>query len=185
MQRASSKITGTTNQADARKKPRHEEHDEMRRKRDSSDSETGSVQDEGYTVGAEDPNILRIGIIADAVSASHNIVGIEQIFAFLQEVTLGFLLAGVGYHRDKFRNYLMVDNDTTQDELENFFSSLYRRTNMGIIMIDFNSAKRLKSSIGKCKQMLPVLVTVPTKATLMEYLEKKEKKRRLRQRDAY
>lgn len=28
----------------------------------------------------------------------------------LQEVTLGLLLAGIGYHRENFRNYLMVEH---------------------------------------------------------------------------
>lgn len=123
-----------------------------------------------------------------------------------KELTLGFLLAGVGYHREKFRSYLMVDSgwysvtlllwlvettplaypsDTPQDELENFFNSLYRKTNMGMVMIDHNTAKRLKNVIARSNQMLPILLIVPTKNTLLEYLEKKDKKRRLRQRDAY
>lgn len=118
---------------------------------------------------------------------------------------MGFLLAGIGYHREKFRSYLMVDSgwysvtllllletipleytsDTPQDELENFFNSLYRKSNMGMVMIDHNTAKRLKNVISRYHQMLPILLIVPTKNTLLEYLDKKDKKRRLRQRDAY
>ncbi|KAH8394321.1 hypothetical protein KR009_006653, partial [Drosophila setifemur] len=115
----------------------------------------------------DDPNTLRFGIMADA------------------EVTLGFLLAGIGYHREKFRNYMMVDSDTPQEELVHFFNALYRRPNIGIIIIDHETSHRLRNIIQKCNQVLPILLTVPAKASLLSYLEKKDRKRRLRQRDAY
>ncbi|KAH8331312.1 hypothetical protein KR074_002535 [Drosophila pseudoananassae] len=161
--------------AQAKKKARTHDEGEVvvqnrNKDRDSSGSDNeGAGEDvdlQPVTV-VEDPNILRLGIMADS------------------ELTLGFLLAGIGYHREKFRSYLMVDIDTPQDELENFFLSLYRKTNMGIVMIDHNTTKRLKNVIARCNQILPIILSVPTKATLLEYLEKKDKKRRLRQRDAY
>ncbi|EDV34588.1 uncharacterized protein Dana_GF20878 [Drosophila ananassae] len=162
-------------QVHAKKKPRaHDEGEvairERGKDRDSSGSDNEGAADDvdlQPVSVVDDPSILRIGIMADS------------------ELTLGFLLAGIGYHREKFRSYLMVDSDTPQDELENFFNSLYRKSNMGMVMIDHNTAKRLKNVISRYHQMLPILLIVPTKNTLLEYLDKKDKKRRLRQRDAY
>ncbi|ALC48513.1 CG15719 [Drosophila busckii] len=115
----------------------------------------------------EDPSIVRIGVIADT------------------EVTLGLLLVGIGYERDKFHNYLMVDNDTPLDAIEQFFQNLYKRHNIGIILIDFMTAKRLGTVLDKCKKLLPVVVILPTKASIVPYIEEKERLRRQRRRDIY
>lgn len=58
----------------------------------------------------EDPSIIRIGVIGDTVSSRS--LDLSLCFTYLslsQEVTLGFLLVGIGYHLDKFRNYLLVE----------------------------------------------------------------------------
>nr|XP_016924201.1 V-type proton ATPase subunit F [Drosophila suzukii] len=138
-----------------------EEGDKSGSESDLSDSDM-----QAYTF-VDDPNVLRIAIMADP------------------EVTLGFLLAGIGYQKDRFRNYMMVEIETAQEDLEQFFQSIYRRSNIGIIILDYNTAKRLRSLVQRCHQLLPVLVTVPNKLSLTTYLDKKDRNRRLRQRDAY
>ncbi|EDX01518.2 uncharacterized protein LOC6524553 [Drosophila yakuba] len=115
----------------------------------------------------DDPNILRIAVMASP------------------EVTLGFLLAGVGYQKDRFRNYMMVESETQQEDVEQFFLTVYRRSNIGIVILDYDTVKRLRNVMQRCNQLLPVLVTVPNKSSLTTYLDKKERNRRLRQRDAY
>ncbi|XP_039500476.1 uncharacterized protein LOC120457192 isoform X1 [Drosophila santomea] len=115
----------------------------------------------------DDPNILRIAVMASP------------------EVTLGFLLAGVGYQKDRFRNYMMVESETPQEDVEQFFLTVYRRSNIGIVILDYDTVKRLRNVMQRCNQLLPVLVTVPNKSSLTTYLDKKERNRRLRQRDAY
>ncbi|BFG02206.1 uncharacterized protein DMAD_01777 [Drosophila madeirensis] len=106
----------------------------------------------------DDPSVLTIGIMADT------------------EVTLGFLLAGIGFHRDNHYNFLMTDDDMPLEEIETFFEQLYRVHNLGIIILDFPTHKRLKSVLDKCKNMLPVIVVVPSKATLVPYQEWKGRK---------
>ncbi|EDV47249.1 V-type proton ATPase subunit F [Drosophila erecta] len=128
---------------------------------DLSDSEFQMVQ------FIDDPNILRVAIMASP------------------EVTLGFLLAGVGYQKDRFRNYMMVESETPQEAVERFFLMVYRRSNIGIVILDYDTVKRLRNVMQRCHQLLPVLVTVPNKSSLTTYLDKKERNRRLRQRDAY
>ncbi|KAH8388039.1 hypothetical protein KR093_011278 [Drosophila rubida] len=115
----------------------------------------------------EEPNVIRIGVIADT------------------EVTLGLLLVGIGYHHQKFRNYLMVEYDTTLSEIEEFFHKLYKRPNIGIILLDYPTAKRLSPVLDRCKKLLPVVVILPTKASIVPYMEEKERLRRQRQREAY
>ncbi|XP_017133404.1 V-type proton ATPase subunit F [Drosophila elegans] len=115
----------------------------------------------------DDPNILRIAIMADP------------------EVTLGFLLAGVGYQKDRFRNYMMVESETLQEDVEQFFLTVYRKPHIGIIILDYDTNLRLRTVLQRCNQMLPVLITVPNKSSLTTYLDKKDRNRRLRQRDAY
>eukprot|EP00099_Drosophila_melanogaster_P006857 NP_001259499.1 uncharacterized protein Dmel_CG15719, isoform D [Drosophila melanogaster] len=128
---------------------------------DASDTEWQMVQ------FVDDPNVLRVAIIA------------------CPEVTLGFLLCGVGYQKDRFRNYMMVESETPQEDVEQFFLTVYRRSNIGIVIIDYDTVKRLRTMMQRCSQLLPVLVTVPNKSSLITYLDKKERNRRLRQRDAY
>lgn len=74
---------------------------------------------------------------------------------------------------------------TTLDELEEFFQALYKRPNIGIILLDYPSAKRLNHVLDKCKKMLPIVVILPTKASIIPYMEEKDRQRRQRQRDAY
>ncbi|XP_017052199.1 uncharacterized protein LOC108095562 [Drosophila ficusphila] len=131
-----------------------------------SDSDT-SYMERSSKVIPEDPSLLRIVIMADP------------------EVTLGFLLAGVGYQKDRFRSYMMVEAETLQEDIEHFFLTAYRRSNIGIIIVDYETAKRLKNVMQRCHQVLPILITVPNKSSLTTYLDKKERNRRLRQRDAY
>ncbi|XP_017871472.1 PREDICTED: V-type proton ATPase subunit F [Drosophila arizonae] len=127
---------------------------------DDSDEEEAEGPDEN-----EDHNMIRFGVIAD------------------EEITIGLLLTGVGYCRDNFRNYLIVDRDTKLDEVENFFYALYRRPCIGLILIDYLTAKRLHHVLDKCKKVLPVIVILPTKGCIISYMEEKERQRRQRQRD--
>ncbi|XP_016985520.1 uncharacterized protein LOC108049021 [Drosophila rhopaloa] len=131
-----------------------------------SDSETSLLEMQRNTL-PEDANILRIAVMADP------------------EVTLGFLLAGVGYQKDRFRNYMMVESETLQEDIEQFFLMVYRKPNIGMIIIDYDTVLRLKPILQRCHQLLPILITVPNKSSLTAYLDKKERSRRLRQRDAY
>ncbi|EDW82312.1 uncharacterized protein Dwil_GK25730 [Drosophila willistoni] len=137
----------------------------------STDSDGNSSDSSYYSnevqVDVEDPNIIRVGIIADS------------------EVVLGFLLAGIGYHREKFRNYLMVENDMPLEDIEHFFHMLYRRHNIGVILLDYFTARRLHHLLEKCHQMLPVIIIIPTKTSLLPYLEEKDRLRRQQQREAY
>ncbi|XP_037724632.1 V-type proton ATPase subunit F [Drosophila subpulchrella] len=154
--------------ASSRKRSLQKQEERMSEEGDKSgsDSDMSDVDMQAYTF-VDDPNVLRIAIMADP------------------EVTLGFLLAGIGYQKDRFRNYMMVESETLQEDLEQFFLSIYRRSNIGIIILDYNTAKRLRALIQRCHQLLPVLVTVPNKSSLTTYLDKKDRNRRLRQRDAY
>ncbi|KAL7724873.1 hypothetical protein ACLKA6_012020 [Drosophila palustris] len=129
---------------------------------ENDEEEIKRIEDE-----PEDSSIIRIGVIAD------------------KEVTLGLLLVGIGYHRQKFRNYLMVERDTTMSEIEDFFHTLYKRPNIGIILLDYPTAKRLTQVLDKCKKLLPVVVILPTKASIIPYMEEKDRLRRQRQRDVY
>ncbi|XP_017022874.1 probable V-type proton ATPase subunit F [Drosophila kikkawai] len=129
--------------------------------------DTESLDSLRAPVVVEDPSFLRIAVIAEA------------------EVTLGFLLAGIGYHSDKFRNYMNVDSETPQEELERFFNAVYHKSNMGLIILDYDAAKRLRSVMANCTQLLPVVMTVPNKDSLMAYLDSKERKRRIRARESY
>ncbi|XP_064555359.1 V-type proton ATPase subunit F [Drosophila montana] len=142
-------------------KAQHKKHAQQ----DESDEE--SDEEELLVEEPEDNSVIRIGVIADT------------------EVTLGLLLAGIGYHRENFRNYLMVEHGTTIGELEDFFHILYKRPNIGIILLDYPTAKRLNPVLDKCKKMLPVVVILPTKASIIPYMEEKDRQRRQRQRDAY
>lgn len=56
---------------------------------------------------------------------------------------------------------------------------------MGIIIVDYDIAKRLRALLASCSQTLPIVITIPNKDSLTNYLDSKERKRRLRQRDAY
>ncbi|XP_030370648.1 V-type proton ATPase subunit F [Scaptodrosophila lebanonensis] len=132
-----------------------------------SESSISEQEEEGQEVEHEDPNDIKIGIIAD------------------NEVTLGFLLTGIGFHKKHFRNYMMVDRTTDFKVIEDFFLTLYARHNMGIILLDYDIAKRLHSELDKCKRHLPIVIVIPTKNSLAPYMTEKERTRRQRNREAY
>ncbi|EDV91754.1 V-type proton ATPase subunit F [Drosophila grimshawi] len=135
----------------------------------SESKEEGSDEDFDVLVAVEveDPTVMRIGVIADT------------------EVTLGLFLAGIGYHRENFRNYLMVEPSTTLGELETFFLIMYKGGNIGIILLDYPTSKRLAHVLDKCKNILPIIIILPTKTTIMPYMEEKDRQRRQRMREAY
>lgn len=67
----------------------------------------------------EDPNIVHIGVIGDTVSSGCPSLSLclslsvcLSLSLFMQEVTLGFLLVGIGYHLHKFCNYLLVERSS-------------------------------------------------------------------------
>lgn len=74
---------------------------------------------------------------------------------------------------------------TPIEEIEEFFRQLYKRPNIGVILIDYVVAKRIHHVLEKCKELLPVVVVVPTKASIVPYMEEKEKLHRQNVRDAY
>ncbi|SPP89397.1 blast:V-type proton ATPase subunit F [Drosophila guanche] len=141
-------------------------------------SDDGSAFDLGKPPARpiDDPSVLTIGIMADTVGTIILRNHFHSAPSLRQEVTLGFLLAGIGFHRDNNCNYLMTDDDMPLEELETFFEQLYRMHNLGILILDFPTHKRLKSMLDKCKNMLPVIVVVPSKATLVPYQEWKGRK---------
>lgn len=75
--------------------------------------------------------------------------------------------------------------DTPLTEIEAFFLKLYRRPNIGVILIDYNTSKRLVHVLEKCKKVLPVVIVVPTKSSIVPYMEEKTKLRRQQLREAY
>ncbi len=52
-----------------------------------------------------------------------------------EETVTGFLLAGVGERNDSSTNFLKVNPNTTKVQIEDFFTSLISRKDIGIILI--------------------------------------------------
>ncbi|EDX17779.1 GD15910 [Drosophila simulans] len=52
--------------------------------------------------------------------------------------------------------------ETPQEDVEQFFLTVFRRSNIGIVIIDYDMARRLSTMMQRCQQLLPVLSRCPT-----------------------
>ncbi len=76
----------------------------------------------------------------------------------------GFLLTGVGERNKKGEaNFMIVSKDTTLSQIEQAFTKMLQRDDIGIIMISQNIAEQIRNLIAEHDQVIPTIMEIPSK----------------------
>ena len=75
----------------------------------------------------------------------------------------GFLLAGIGERSENFTNFLKVNSQTKNEQIEEFFHSLVTNKNIGIILISQDIADRIRDTLDAYNEIIPTVLEIPSK----------------------
>ena len=75
-----------------------------------------------------------------------------------EETVTGFLLAGIGERSENFTNFLKVNSQTKNEQIEEFFHSLVTNKNIGIILISQDIADRIRDTLDAYNEIIPTVL---------------------------
>jgi V-type H+-transporting ATPase subunit F len=80
-----------------------------------------------------------------------------------EETVTCFLLAGIGERSENFTNFLKVNSQTKNEQIEEFFHSLVTNKNIGIILISQDIADRIRDTLDAYNEIIPTVLEIPSK----------------------
>ena len=80
-----------------------------------------------------------------------------------EETVTGFLLAGIGERSENSTNFLKVNSNTTNEQIEDFFHSLISRKDIGIVLISQDVADRIRDTLDAYNEIIPTVLEIPSK----------------------
>jgi V-type H+-transporting ATPase subunit F len=80
-----------------------------------------------------------------------------------EDTVTGFLLAGVGHRNAEGANFLIVKQDTQLQQVEEAFTKLSNRTDVGIILINQHIANDIRHVLKDYNQTIPTVLEIPSK----------------------
>lgn len=76
----------------------------------------------------------------------------------------GLLLTGMGERNNKGQtNFLVVDKDTTDQEIDDQLRQLLDREDIGIVLITQTAAERVRNTIVEHEKIMPTILEIPSK----------------------
>ena len=80
-----------------------------------------------------------------------------------EETVTGFLLAGIGERNENSTNFLKVNSQTTNEQIEEFFETLIKRKEIGIVLISQDVADRIRDTLDAYNEIIPTVLEIPSK----------------------
>ncbi len=80
-----------------------------------------------------------------------------------EETVTGFLLAGIGERSENSTNFLKVNSNTSDQQIEDFFQSLITRKDIGIVLISQDVADRIRDTLDAYNEIIPTVLEIPSK----------------------
>ena len=80
-----------------------------------------------------------------------------------EETVTGFLLAGIGERSENSTNFLKVNSNTSDQQIEEFFQSLITRKDIGIVLISQDVADRIRDTLDAYNEIIPTVLEIPSK----------------------
>jgi len=80
-----------------------------------------------------------------------------------EETVTGFLLAGIGERSETSTNFLKVNSSTTNEQIDEFFNSLVKRKDIGIVLISQDCADRIRDTLDAYNEIIPTVLEIPSK----------------------
>ncbi|KAJ2160302.1 H(+)-transporting V1 sector ATPase subunit F [Coemansia sp. RSA 552] len=81
-----------------------------------------------------------------------------------EDTVTGLLLAGIGHvSARQGPNFLVVDSKTTQERIEETFTSFRQRKDIAIILITQHVADDIRGILDEYKEIFPTILEIPSK----------------------
>lgn len=81
-----------------------------------------------------------------------------------EDTCVGFLLGGIGeMSKTRQANFLVVDKNTSVQEVEQTFKDFIKRTDLGIILIQQNIADMIRHEVDAYDKAIPTVLEIPSK----------------------
>lgn len=102
--------------------------------------------------------------LVDMFGQSHNSPWYKIHYnTFLQDTVTGFILAGIGHRTAKNSNFLIVNQDTKIQQVEEAFKSMTTRDDIGIILINQHVANDIRHVLKDYNETIPTVLEIPSK----------------------
>jgi V-type H+-transporting ATPase subunit F len=82
---------------------------------------------------------------------------------FIKDTVTGFLLAGVGHRTASGSNFLIVNQDTKLQLVEEAFQNFTTREDVGIILINQHIANNIRHVLKDYTATIPTVLEIPSK----------------------
>lgn len=104
------------------------------------------------------------------MSKGIKVKGTLLVGAIADQTTMtGFLLTGMGERNHKGQqNFLIVDKEMSDTEIETAFRKMLERDDIGVILISQNIAERVRNIIVEHDKVIPTILEIPSKETPYE-----------------
>ncbi|ORZ33756.1 ATPase, V1 complex, subunit F [Catenaria anguillulae PL171] len=81
-----------------------------------------------------------------------------------EDSVTGLLLAGIGHIDAKQnKNFFIVDNKTSKQQIEEAFQAMLKRRDMAIILINQHVAEQIRESMDEHEDAFPTILEIPSK----------------------
>ncbi|KAI5274155.1 V-type proton ATPase subunit F [Manis pentadactyla] len=81
-----------------------------------------------------------------------------------EDTVTGFLLGGIGeLNKNRHPNFLVVEKDTTINEIEDTFRQFLNRDDIGIILINQYIAEMVRHALDAHQLSIPAVLEIPSK----------------------
>ncbi|XP_017405017.1 V-type proton ATPase subunit F [Cebus imitator] len=81
-----------------------------------------------------------------------------------EDTVTGFLLGGIGeLNKNRHPNFLVVEKDTTINEIEDTFRQFLHRDDIGIILINQYIAEMVRHALDAHQHSIPAVLEIPSK----------------------
>lgn len=80
-----------------------------------------------------------------------------------EDTVTGFVLAGVGQRNVAGCNFLVVNSNTDVSEVEEAFTTLTGREDIGILLINQHVADMIRPQLNEYTQPIPTILEIPSK----------------------
>ncbi|VDK75925.1 unnamed protein product [Litomosoides sigmodontis] len=81
-----------------------------------------------------------------------------------EDTVVGFLLGGIGeLNKARRPNYLIVDKNTTANEIEETFKDFCSRGDIAIILINQHIAEQIRFVVDEYTASIPAVLEIPSK----------------------
>ncbi|KAH8383648.1 hypothetical protein KR009_009829, partial [Drosophila setifemur] len=107
-----------------------------------------------------------LAVIGDEVGFLSEIHKYKSIYRILpqQDTCVGFLLGGIGeVNENREANFMVVEKETTADQIEACFKKFLHRPDIGIILINQIYADMIRRTVDGHVLPLPTVLEIPSK----------------------